>query len=291
MYAGIFIPSGIGGEFRGWEPARAWARILDLARLADEAGFESIRVADHLQNISQHDEAPTFEAFTVLTAVALATERVRLGPGVACTSFRNPAFLAKMMTTLDVASGGRAEIGLGAGWNEWEWRGYGYGFPPVAERLRHLRESLEVITRMLAPGRATFAGELVRVEGAICEPKGLQAAIPVIVGGNGQNVTWRLAVKFAGELNLDGPSVDDVERWMPLIRQRCEEAGRDPATLRVSALALRSVPAGAQRVEALQRLASLGLYRVHSDFNTAGSDEPLLAFAADCRAAGIEMAG
>jgi len=127
MRAGIYVPNGVQGEFRGWDPGRAWERSLEIGRLGEALGFDSLRVPDHLQNVRQHDDSPTFEIFVHLAALARETTRIRLGPGVACAGFRNPALLAKMVATLDVASGGRAELGIGAGWNEWEWRGFGYG--------------------------------------------------------------------------------------------------------------------------------------------------------------------
>jgi alkanesulfonate monooxygenase SsuD/methylene tetrahydromethanopterin reductase-like flavin-dependent oxidoreductase (luciferase family) len=211
---------------------------------------------------------------------------------VLCAGFRNPALLAKMFGTLDVASGGRMEIGIGAGWNEWEWRGYGYGFPPARERLRMLEDALAIASRMLAPGRATWDGAFAHVDDAICEPKGVQARIPIVVGGNGQQVTWRLAARYADELNLDAPSLAQVREWLPIVRQRCEEIGSDPATLRVSAQIWWGDATGPERSERLAELAALGLARIHSDIAGAvDSDEPLAAFADDCRAAGIALAG
>jgi F420-dependent oxidoreductase-like protein len=290
VYVGVCVPNGVLGEFRGWDAQRAWARSLEVARQAEALGFESIWIPDHMQNIRQRDDAPTFEAFVHMSALAGATSRVRLVPGVLSAGFRNPALLAKMVATLYVASGGRMEVGIGAGWNEWEWRGYGYGFPSARERLRMLEDALEIVRRMLAPGPATWAGAYWQVDEALCAPKGVQPHIPIVVGGNGQQVTWRLAARYADELNLDGPSLAQVRDWLPIVRQRCEEIGRDPATLRVSAQIWWD-GAGPERVERLATISALGLARIHSDIASAvDSDEPLHSFAEDCRAAGIEMA-
>lgn len=289
MRAGIFIPNGIVGEYDGWDARKAWERSIAVGRLSEELGFDSVWTPDHMQNIRQHNDAPSFESVMHLMALAENTQRVTLASGVACNGFRNPALLLKMMTTLDVASNGRAEIAIGAGWNAWEWNGYGWGFPPTKVRLQMLAEGLEVITRMLQPGRATWQGEHYRLEDAICEPKGLHR-MPIIIGGNGQNVTWRLAAKYADELNFDSPSIEDVENWIPIARQRCEEIGRDPASLALSALYWWKDVSGQQRVEVLQRLAELGLTRIQSDIKgSTDSDEPLIAFAEDCRSAGVEM--
>ena len=152
-----------------------------------------------------------------------------------CTAFRNPALTAKMIGTLDVISGGRMELGIGAGWKEDEWRAYGYGFPDTKTRLATLADHLEVITRMLAPGHATFAGTYASVTDAINVPRGLQEPrVPIMVGGNGPKVTWRLAARFADELNLDWLTPDEIREAKPVIASRCEEIGRDPATLRLS---------------------------------------------------------
>ena len=237
------------------------------------------------------DDAPTFEAFALLSAIADRTRRVRLGPGVACAGFRNPALLVKMATSLDVASGGRFDLAIGSGWHEDEWRSYGYGFPSTRERLARLEETLQIASRMLEPGQATWQGERFGVNEVVAEPKGLQQPrIPIIVGGNGQKVTWRLAARFADELNLDGPTISDIRAWLPIIRQRCEEADRDPVTLPVFAKIWWDGDAGPARVERLQQIADLGVVRIHSHLREAAdNDEPLISFAEDCRAAGPEL--
>ncbi len=293
MQVGITILSGLVGEFQGWDATRAWSRAVEMSEVAERLGFAFVWVPDHLAVVRGPDEGPTYEAFTLLAAIAGRTERVRLGPGVACAGFRNPALLVKMATTLDVASGGRVDLALGAGWHEGEWRRFGYGFPPTRERLAQLEDTLEIASRMLGPGRATWRGKHYAVEEAVTEPKGLQRPrIPIIVGGNGQKVTWRLAARFADELNLDGPSIVQIREWLPIIRQRCEEIDRDPATLPVSAEIWWEGTVGRQRVEQLEQLTELGLVRIHSHFEeAAASDEPLQAFAEDCRAAGVSMLG
>lgn len=292
MQAGVTILSGLVGEYQGWDASKAWTRAVEMAEVAERLGFTFVWVPDHLRVVRGPDAAPTFEAFTLLASIAARTERLRLGPGVACAGFRNPALLVKMAMTLDVASGGRVDLALGAGWHEDEWRSYGYGFPSTRERLAQLEETLEIASRMLRPGRATWAGERFSVDDVVAEPKGLQEPrMPIIVGGNGQKVTWRLAARFADELNLDGPTIADIRDWLPVIRQRCEEADRDPATLPVSAEIWWDGATGSPRIERLQHIAELGLVRIHSHLQDAvDSDEPLISFAEDCRAAGLALA-
>jgi alkanesulfonate monooxygenase SsuD/methylene tetrahydromethanopterin reductase-like flavin-dependent oxidoreductase (luciferase family) len=293
MQAGVTILSGLVGEFQGWEPGQAWSRAVEMGEVAERLGFAFAWVPDHLRVVIGPDDGPTFEAFALLSAIVERTRRIRLGPGVACAGFRNPALLVKMATSLDVASGGRFDLAVGAGWHEGEWRSYGYGFPPTRERLAQLEETLEIASRMLEPGRATWHGERFGVDDVVAEPKGLQRPrIPIIVGGNGQKVTWRLAARFADELNLDGPTIADIRAWLPIIHQRCEEVDRDPATLPVSAEIWWEGAAGPARVERLQQIAELGLVRIHSHLQEAAdSDEPLISFAEDCRSAGLEMDG
>jgi len=177
------------------------------------------------------------------------------------------------------ASGGRVELGIGAGWKEDEWRAYGYGFPSLRVRLSALQDDLEVLSRMLAPGRATYTGTYAHVEGAINLPRGLQQPrVPLMVGGNGPNVTWRLAAAYADELNLDWMEPDEVASALPVIAAHCEEIGRDPQTLRVS-VHLRWDRAGApggRRIDDLGKLQMLGLSRVQIfDRATAVDDEAL----------------
>jgi alkanesulfonate monooxygenase SsuD/methylene tetrahydromethanopterin reductase-like flavin-dependent oxidoreductase (luciferase family) len=142
MQIGLLAPQGWKGEYDGWAAADAWSRTIELAKQAEALGIESLWVFDHFHTVPQPTDEITFESFSVLAALAMATERVRLGHMVICTGFRNPALTAKLASTLDVISGGRFELGIGAGWKEDEWLAYGYGFPPTAERLAQLRDHL-----------------------------------------------------------------------------------------------------------------------------------------------------
>jgi F420-dependent oxidoreductase-like protein len=291
MQVGVLIPQGWKGEYEGWDPAAAWARTVELARQAEELGFESEWVFDHFTTVPEPTDEITFESFSTLSALAMVTDRVRIGHMVICTGFRNPALTAKLASTLDVISSGRFELGIGAGWKDDEWIAYGYGFPETPVRLAQLRDHLEVISRMLMPGRATFEGEHASVQDAINEPKGIQQPrIPIIVGGNGKNVTMRLAARFADELNLVFRPLPEMVELMALARQRCEEIGRDPATLRLSLYVADPEvrEPGARRVDLLGRLAETGLDRLVAFPTRYGATPDVQArFAEDCRAAGL----
>ena len=298
MKLGIIVPQGWTGEYDGWNARQAWARTVAVAQHAERLGAESVWLFDHFHTVPKPTDELTFESFTSLSALAALTERVRLGQIVICNGFRNPALTAKMASTLDSISGGRFELGIGAGWKKDEWLAYGYGFPETKERLAMLHDSLEVITRMLEPGRqshATYEGPHHSVRDARNLPKPVQATgMPVMVGGNGPNVTWRLAARFADELNLDGLSPDEVRDALPIIASRCEEIGRDPSTLAVSVHVWWGTPdwrdAGAERQALLAEYAELGVSRVIGLLQrSADSDEPLDLLAADARAAGVEL--
>jgi F420-dependent oxidoreductase-like protein len=299
MKLGAIVPQGWTGEYDGREPAEAWARTVAVARQAERLGFESIWLFDHFHTVPKPTDEITFESWVSLSALAAHTQRVRLGHVVICNGFRNPALTAKMAGTLDMVSGGRFELGIGAGWKRDEWEAYGYGFPDTRTRLRMLEDGLEVITRMLGGERhehATFDGQHARVRGAINLPRGLQEPrIPIMVGGNGPNVTWRLAARFADELNLDALSPQELREALPVIRSRCAEIDRDPASLRISLHAWWGDDdwreAGDRRIAYLGELADLGVYRVMGLLqDTATADEALEGLAEDARAAGIELA-
>lgn len=297
MRIGVIVPQGWTGEYDGWEAGDAWRRTVAVARQAERLGFESIWLFDHVHTVPRPTDEITFESFTSLAALAALTERVRIGHIVICTAFRKPALTAKMISTMDTISGGRMELGIGAGWKREEWLAYGYDFPSTRERLARLRDDLEVISAMLEGDKhhhASFEGEHARVRAARNVPKPIQRPrVPIMVGGNGPEVTWRLAARYADELNLDGMSPAEVDEALPVIRARCEEVGRDPATLPVSVhLYWEDVAvAGQPRVDLLAAHREQGISRVMGLIQeSAQGDEALESFAEDARVAGVELA-
>ena len=294
MQIGLMAPQGWKGDYDGWPPADAWARTVELARQAEELGFESAWVFDHFHTVPETKDEITFESFSVLAALAMETTRVRLGHMVVCTGFRNPALTAKLSSTIDVISGGRFELGIGAGWKKDEWIAYGYGFPPLAERLDALGDHLEIITAMFQPGRSTYEGRYAHVRGAVNVPQGLQEPrIPIIVGGNGRQRTAGYAIRYADELNYVFIEPEDIVERMRDVRQRCEAEGRDPATLRFSLYERDDLmrDAGPARIDRLAAMLETGLDRLIA-FPTrwAPTLDAQAAFAEDCRAAGIDLA-
>ena len=292
MKIGLTLPQGCDREYVGLDPADAWERTVAVAQRAEALGFESLWVYDHFQVDPPPEAAIVFDPFVELAALAAATSRARLGHLVLAAAYRNAALTAKMISTLDVVSGGRTELGIGAGWKEDEWLAYGYGFPPAPVRLAILRDHLEIITRMLGPGRATWDGEYAHVRDAIHEPKGLQEPrIPIVIGGNGPNVTWRLAARFADELNLDALMPAEVEAALPVIAERCTEIDRDPSTLRVAVHvwgAPAAVAPGPARRQRLRDYADLGMSRtILQGFAGVRDQRVIDEVAEDCAAAGM----
>ncbi|HEX6868918.1 MAG TPA: TIGR03560 family F420-dependent LLM class oxidoreductase [Candidatus Limnocylindrales bacterium] len=297
MRIGIVVPQGWVGEYDGRDPVDAWRRTTEVALQAERLGFESIWLYDHFQTVPRPTDEITFESFTSLAALAALTERVRIGHIVICTAFRNPALTAKMISTMDTISGGRMELGIGAGWKRDEWLAYGYGFPETPERLARLRDDLGVITAMLEGDRhqhATYDGRQSSVRDAINVPKPIQRPrVPIMVGGNGPNVTWRLAARYADELNVDGLTPAEVVEALPVIAARCEEIDRDPASLRVSVHVWSNVfgTGGQARIDALAAYREAGVSRIMGLVRaSATADDALESVLEDARAAGVEIA-
>ena len=281
---GVIVPQGWTGEYAGWDARRAWQRSLEVAQRADALAFDSIWVFDHFHTTPDPTDEIVFEAYTMLSALAVATKDVKLGQIVTCAAYRNPALLAKMVTTMDVISGGRMQLGLGAGWKEEEWLAYGYEFPDARGRLDRLEDTLAIVSKMFEPGRASYEGKTASVKSAINEPKPLQQPrVPIMVGGNGRERTWRLAARYADELNLDAMPPDELRDALPVIADRCAEVDRDPASLKVSVHLWRKDPERNNREpldELLAAYGELGVSRVMALLpDVENSDEPLIEFA------------
>jgi F420-dependent oxidoreductase-like protein len=206
------------------------------AEEAEAAGFDTVLVMDHfyqLPGLGEPDE-PMLEAYTALAALATATDRVQLSTLVTGNTYRNPTLLAKTVTTLDVVSAGRAILGIGAGWFELEHRQLGFDFDTFTERFEKLEEALQIIVPMLHGERPSFTGKWYRTEGAINEPR-YRDHIPIMLGGSGEKKTFRLAARYADHLNIIA-DIAELPGKLSVLRQRCAEIDRDPATLETSCL-------------------------------------------------------
>ena len=255
MRFGTFIPQGWRFDLVGIDPAEHWAVMNGLAQRADAGPWESLWVYDHFHTTPVASEEATHEAWTLMAAFAASTSRIRLGQMCTCMAYRNPAYLAKVAATVDIVSGGRTEMGIGGGWYEHEWRAYGYGFPPVAERLRMLREGVDIMQQAWTTGRATLDGRHYQVDGAIVRPLPLQdGGIPLWVAGGGEKVTLKIAATYASYTNFSG-TLEDVDRKSEVLRGHCDALGRDFGSITRSSNFNTIV--GATEAEARDRLASV----------------------------------
>jgi F420-dependent oxidoreductase-like protein len=265
-----------------------WSQAREVAEAADEAGLDSVWCVDHVVGIPVED-TPVFEGWTQITAIAALTSRVRVGHQVLCMSFRSPALLAKMAATLDVISGGRLVLGLGAGWYEPEYTQYGYPFPSVATRLAQLGETLAILRAMWTEPRATFAGKHFRVENAACDPKPVQARLPIMIGGGGEKVLLRHVARHADVWNNLGAYHADVGRKRDVLVGHCRAVGRDPGEIAIAqqTLAAIATDAATARRRTAQVFAELGFLDGAPDLALTGTPDEIHARIAQNRALGV----
>lgn len=227
MRFGLFIPQGWRQDLAGIDPAEQWDTMSRLARRADSGPWESIWVYDHFHTVPVPTDEPTHEAWALMAAFAVATERVRLGQMCTCVGYRNPTYLAKVAATIDHISGGRLEMSIGAGWHEQEWRAYGYGYPRDGQRLAMLDEGVQIMRQAWRTGTATLDGQHYQVDGAICRPLPLQAGGPPLwIAGGGEKVTLKIAARYAQYTNFDG-NPEAFARKSQILREHCRAAGTD----------------------------------------------------------------
>ncbi len=227
MIFGTFIPQGWKMELAGIpDDQDKWAATMHVARLADELGYDSIWVYDHVHNVPVPANEAVFECWTTLAAVSQVTERVRLGQMVSCAPYRNPALTAKITATLDVISGGRLDFGVGAGWYQQEFEAYGYDYPDNRDRLQSLKEAVEITKLMWTEPEATYDGRIHSVRGAQCDPKPLQKLPPIWIGGGGERVTLRIVARHADRSNFGG-KLDEWAHKCEVLKAHCADVGRD----------------------------------------------------------------
>ncbi|MGK2966148.1 MAG: TIGR03560 family F420-dependent LLM class oxidoreductase [Tepidiformaceae bacterium] len=206
--------------------------IRRLWRWTDTAGFDWVDVWDHFYEAPYIDgDSSCFEAISCMSAIACETQNVRIGVLVLGMGYRNPAVLTKSLCTIDHLSGGRLEIGLGAGWHEPEYRAYGIPFPPIKERLDRLEECVQIVRALTTQDRSDFDGQYYRLENAACNPKPLQARPRIWIGGNGEKRTLRMVAKYGDGWNTPYTSVDEFKRLSGVLDMWCEKEGRDPSTI------------------------------------------------------------
>lgn len=254
-YAGFQIPSF---TFTDTPDERLFDRVIELATAAEEAGFDSVWVMDHFLQIPVvgTKQEPMLEGYTTLAALAARTSRVDLGTLVTGVTYRNPALLAKIVTTLDVISSGRALLGIGAAWFEDEHEAYGFDFPPVAERFERLEETLRICRAMFTEDAPSFDGEHASIREALNVPRPVRpGGPPVLIGGSGERKTLRLVAQYGDYSNLFG-DVERIRHLLGVLERHCDEVGRDRGaitTTRLGTLLLAPTEEEADRRGAAER--------------------------------------
>ncbi len=226
MQFGLFIPQGWRHDLVDIDPSRHWEVMKSIAAHADGGPWTSIWVYDHFHTVPVPSDQATHEVWTLMAAFAASTSRIRLGQMCTCMAYRNPAHLAKVAATVDTISGGRTEMGIGAGWYEHEWRAYGYGFPRPGERLAMLREGVEIMKQAWETGSATLDGKHYQVDGAIVRPLPPQRpGLPIWIAGGGEKVTLRIAAEYAQYTNFADANAEAFSHKSALLQQHCADAG------------------------------------------------------------------
>ncbi len=260
MRYGAFIPQGWRLDLVGIDPADHWSTMTRVAHAIEAAGFESAWVYDHFHTVPVPTQEVTYEAWTLMAALAAVTDTVRLGQMCTCNSYRPPSYLAKVAASIDVISGGRLEMGIGAGWYEHEYLGYGYEFPKPSIRIGMLREGVEIMRAMWTEDEVTYEGKHYRLDGAICRPKPLQDPyVPLWIAGGGEQLTLNVAARYADYTNFGG-DVDSFVHKSEVLAGHCADVGRDVAEITRSANF--NVICASSESEVADRLAWLAdLYR------------------------------
>ncbi|MFP5331769.1 MAG: LLM class F420-dependent oxidoreductase [Acidimicrobiia bacterium] len=227
MRFGAFVPQGWRLDLVGIPVPDQWQVMTDIARTIESLGFESLWVYDHFHTVPVPTQEETYEAWTLMAALAAVTDTVRLGQMCTCNGYRNPAYLAKVAASIDAISGGRVEMGIGAGWYEDEYKGYGYPFPKPSVRIGELREAVEIMRRLWTEDVVDFEGTHYTLEGGICRPRPVQDPhIPFWVAGGGEQLTLNVAARYAQYTNFGG-TVENFRHKSEILRGHCGDVGRN----------------------------------------------------------------
>ncbi|GLD17847.1 LLM class F420-dependent oxidoreductase [Mycobacterium kiyosense] len=211
----------------GIEPQRHWEVMRELATYADGGAWDSLWVYDHFHTVPLPSDEATHEAWSLMAAYAAVTSRIKLGQMCTAMSYRNPVYLAKVAATTDIISGGRVQMGIGAGWYEHEWRAYGYGFPSAGVRLARLDEGVQIMRDAWRDGKVSFDGRHYQVDGAIVAPKPLQDnGIPLWIAGGGEKKTLRIAAQYAQFTNFT-PEPEAFAHKSQVLAEHCRNLGTD----------------------------------------------------------------
>ena len=291
MKFGLFVPQGWKMDLVGIDdPVAQYEAMTAVAKEADAGPWDSVWVYDHFHTVPTPTMETTFEAWTVSATLARDTERVRIGQMVGCNGYRNPALYAKIASTVDVASHGRLNAGIGAGWYEHEWRAYGYGFPETPERMGMFREAVQIIHKMWTEDTPSFSGKRYSIDGPINEPK---SAVPgqkvqMWIGGGGEKVTLKLVAQYADACNV-GRDPEVCRHKLAVLRKHCEDLGRNYDEIIKSAEAdVFLVRDGEDPADATAQVRGDRSFEEYSSGTVVGTVEEIRAHIAALQDAGID---
>lgn len=204
-----------------------WDQVKEIVTKTDRLGYHSFYVCDHFLLDKDAVDRHAIEAWTLLTAVSQVTERINLGTLVTGNNYRNPAYLAKIAASLDHISGGRMEFGIGTGWKEVEYHAYGYDFPPIAQRMDMLEESIQIIKSLWNEDRSTFDGKYYQIRDAVFSPKPTQDSPLFMIGGGGEKRTLKMVAQYADYMNLPFTPMEQIQQKLDALKRHCSAVGRD----------------------------------------------------------------
>ena len=228
MEFGAFVPQGWRLDLAGIPSDQHWPTMLAVAKDIESLRFDSLWVYDHFHTVPEPTQEVTYEAWTLMSALAATTDTVRLGQMCTCNTYRPPSYLAKVAASIDVISGGRLDMGIGAGWYQHEHDGYGYEFRSPGGRLGMLREGVEIMKAMWTEDVVNYDGKYYTLQGAICQPKPVQEPhIPFWIAGGGEKVTLNIAARHARYTNFGGDALDGFKTKSEILKGHCKEVGTD----------------------------------------------------------------
>ena len=227
MKIGAMVPQGWRMDLNGIPPENQWDTILKASKQIEDLNYESVWVYDHFHTVPSPTQDPTFECWSLMAALSQVTEKVRIGQMCTCNSYRNPAYLTKVASTIDSMSGGRLEFAIGAGWYDQEYKAYGYDYPTAGVRLKMLEEALQIYIAMNTKDKASFNGEYYSINNAINQPKPLQKPYPPLwVCGGGEKVTLKLLAKYGNYGNWD-VDINGFIHKSEILKEHCEQQNRE----------------------------------------------------------------
>jgi F420-dependent oxidoreductase-like protein len=277
-------------NYPGVGPEAVFEKLVEITATAQRAGFSSVTLMDHYHQIPPVGPPQNwmFEGCTMLAGLAARTETIALGLLVGGVTYRNPAQHAKITTTIDIISGGRAFHGIGAGWFEEEHEAYGYAFPPLRERFERLEDHLQIARAMFTEEQATVAGKHHSVSGAYNNPKPLRGDIPIVVGGSGERKTLRMVAQYADGCNFFGDP-EQARHLLGVLEGHCERLGRDPAEITKTSMRTIAIAETEEAAQAkLDAMRAAGLHERRIAATVTGTPDQILENAQAFRDVGIE---